>query len=224
MRIALHHVQPPQAARLTQALRFAGHEVTPFEGVHALLVAAGGRTVELVAASAGALARHEPRRELADLRSAGIPVLAFGGLDDGDALTALAPDDYLLEPFRDEELALRATVLARRTRGQQLSKQLEAPPNELRADTREILLHGRPVELTAREFELALFLFRRMGLRVARSEIAEQVWGRLPHATSRTLDAHISSLRRKLALDATNGYRLAAHYGHGYCLTPVTAK
>ena len=55
MRIALHHVQPPQSARLAQALRFAGHEVTAFEGVHALLVAAGGRTVELVAASAGAL-------------------------------------------------------------------------------------------------------------------------------------------------------------------------
>lgn len=100
---------------------------------------------------------------------------------------------------------------------------VRAGPYELRSQTREAFLHGAPVHLTAREFDLALHLFRNVGRRLTRPEIAAHVWGRVP-PESRTIDAHVSSLRRKLSLRPANGLRLAAHYGHGYCLTAVSAR
>ncbi len=223
MRIALHHTHATQAERLAEMLRFDGHAVSVFESLHGLVAAPDARHFELIASSAGALARHEPRREIASLRSSGASLLAIAGLEDAQALAALQADDFVLEPCCPEELALRLQILAHRARLDAPSLKLAAPPYEFRADTREALLHGRPVMLTSREFELALFLFRRLGHSVGRSEIAEQVWGQVPHAASRTLDAHVSSLRRKLVLEPANGYRLRAHYGRGYCLTSVSS-
>jgi len=223
MRIAFLHADPLQAGRLAETLRFAGHEVVVFEGLHAFAASLLREPFDLLAAPAGALARHQPAVALAAMRAKGVQLLAIADLDDADALGALPIDDFVMASCSSEELALRVAVLERRTRG---SSDLEvaAPPYEFRAGTREALLHGRPVQLTAREFELAIFLFRRLGRRVPRNEIAREVWGHIPHAASRTLDAHVSSLRRKLVLEPANGYRLSAHYGHGYCLTPVTAR
>jgi DNA-binding response OmpR family regulator len=224
MRIAFLHNDPMQAGRLAETLRFTGHEVTVFAGLHDFIADRAGRGFELLAAPAGALARHSPAAEIATLRAEGIQVLALASIGDGDTVAALPADDYVLDPCSTEEMALRIAVLARRARSGPAALQLAAPPYEFRADTREALLHGRPVHLTTREFELALFLFRRLGRRVDRSEIAQQVWGRAHSAESRTLDAHVSSLRRKLSLEPANGYRLSAHYGHGYCLSPVSAQ
>jgi len=224
MRIAFHHTDPLQGGRLAETLRFSGHEVTAFEGLHPFLDAPGARGFEMLVAPAGVIARHSPATQIAALRTHGVQVLALAALEDGDALAALPCDDFVLAPCSTEELALRIDVLGKRARTAPADAQLAAPPYEFRADTREVLLHGHPVHLTAREFELALYLFRRLGRRLTRNEISEEVWGRLPHAASRTLDAHVSSIRRKLSLEPGNGYRLSAHYGHGYCLTPVSAR
>lgn len=224
MRIAFHHTDPLQGGRLAETLRFSGHDVTAFEGLHPFLAAPDARAYEMLVAPAGAIARHVPGTAIPAIRAQGLQVLALAGIEDGDALATLPCDDFVLAPCSTEELALRIDVLGRRSRGASTELQVAAPPYEFRADTREALLHGRPVHLTAREFELALYLFRRLGRRLTRNEIAEEVWGRLPHAESRTLDAHVSSLRRKLALEPVNGYRLSAHYGHGYCLTPVSVR
>ena len=221
MRIALCHPHPDPLERLAEALRFGAHEVTPFADLQPLFATPFARRFDLLVASAGALWRHEPRRGLAALRTAHVPVLALASAADADALASIDVDGYLLEPFGAEELALRIDVLGRRARLGAPSLQLAAPPYEFHADRREASLHGLPVHLTAREFELALYFFRRVGRRVARDEIAEQVWGRLPHAESRTLDAHVSNLRRKLVLEPRNGYQLSAQYGRGYCLQPV---
>jgi two-component system response regulator RegX3 len=224
MRIAFHHTDPLQGGRMAEILRFSGHEVTVFEGLHPFLDTPGARGFEVLVAPAGAIARHAPPTEIAAIRAQGVQVLALAALEDGDALAALPCDDFVLAPCSSEELSLRIDVLGQRARIAPAELPIDAPPYEFRADTREVLLHGRPVHLTAREFELALYLFRRMGRRLTRNEIAEEVWGRLPHAESRTLDAHVSSIRRKLSLEPVNGYRLCAHYGHGYCLTPVSAR
>ena len=224
MRIAFHCTDPLQGGRLAETLRFSGHEVTAFEGLHPFLAAPAARDFEVLVAPAGAIARHVPATAIATIRAQGVQVLALAALEDGDSLAALACDDFVLSPCSAEELSLRIDVLGKRARMAPEETHVAAPPYEFRADTREVLLHGRPVHLTAREFELAIYLFRRMGRRLTRNEISEEVWGRVPHAESRTLDAHVSSIRRKLSLEPENGYRLCAHYGHGYCLTSVSAR
>jgi len=86
----------------------------------------------------------------------------------------------------------------------------------------EAYLNENPVRLTARELDLALYFFRRIGRPLARQDIARAVWGHEAGILSRTLDAHVSKLRRKLALGTANGFRLAGLYGVGYRLEPAS--
>jgi DNA-binding response OmpR family regulator len=86
----------------------------------------------------------------------------------------------------------------------------------------EAYFNERPVRLTARELDLALYFFRRIGRPLARRDIALAVWGHDAGILSRTLDAHVSKLRRKLALRTANGFRLAGLYGVGYRLEPAS--
>lgn len=74
------------------------------------------------------------------------------------------------------------------------------------------------VELTQKEFDLALLLFTNLGKALPRHEIFETVWGRELGFKSRTLDTHIARIRRRLGLTPENGFRLTSIYGFGYRL------
>ncbi len=81
---------------------------------------------------------------------------------------------------------------------------------------------GEPVALTAKEFGLALLLFRNVHRALSRGHILEAIWGRNPDLPTRTLDMHISRIRSKLELRPQNGYRLAPVYSYGYRLERLT--
>lgn len=83
---------------------------------------------------------------------------------------------------------------------------------------------GKPVQLTAKEFALALMLFRNLNRTLSRSYIFEALWGANPDLQTRTLDAHISKVRTKLQLRACNGFRLVPVYGYGYRLEAMAEK
>ncbi len=74
------------------------------------------------------------------------------------------------------------------------------------------------VATTAKEFHLALLLFRNIHRSLSRAHILEAVWGRNPDLPTRTLDAHISLVRGKLGLRPENGLRLSSVYSFGYRL------
>ena len=81
-----------------------------------------------------------------------------------------------------------------------------------------IALNGNIVELAPKEYELALLFFRNPGRLFSRDVLSMSVWNRDIPATSRTLDTHLSNIRRKLALHPENGVRLHASYALGYRL------
>lgn len=81
-----------------------------------------------------------------------------------------------------------------------------------------VTVGGRPVALTAKEFGLALLLFRNLGRPLSRGHIMESVWGRMPDVPTRTLDAHVSQVRKRLGLRPEHGFRLSSVYGFGYLL------
>lgn len=127
-------------------------------------------------------------------------------------------DDYLVKPIRQAELVARVAAIFRRAAGGKADEDaVDASPYVLDPATNTATLNGEEMALTNREFALAMFLFRNPGKMLSRAHILEAIWGIENTAVStRTVDTHISRLRRKLKLGADNGWTLSAIYQHGY--------
>ena len=133
--------------------------------------------------------------------------------------------DYMTTPVRRQEFLARLEAVTRRNRA--LPSAFEPfKVNDLKIDraSRRIFLKGLPVELSAKEFDLAVFLLTNVGWLLARTSIKHAVWGKDIALNSRTLDTHMSRVRRKLQLTEDNGWRLTALYRRGYRLERVTIR
>ena len=132
-------------------------------------------------------------------------------------------DDYLVKPVRQAELVARVAAVLRRTTGARPEQdELNVSPYSLNLVNKTVSLNGEPVALTNREFELALFLFRNAGKMVSRGHLLEAIWGIENQAVStRTVDTHVSRLRKKLRLSEEHGWVLASIYQHGYRMEKV---
>jgi DNA-binding response OmpR family regulator len=124
-------------------------------------------------------------------------------------------DDYVIKPAKFFELIARIEGLARRSRA--------APPSELKLGAyeinqqdREIRLHGKAVELTQKEYELACYMFQHPARLLSRVHLLEAIWGLQAEIDTRTVDTHVSRLRRKLKIVPENGWEIISIYGYGY--------
>jgi len=139
---------------------------------------------------------------------------------ENDAVDALSKgaDDYVRKPLRHGEFLARIRALGRRSEMRNLS---DIRPFEIDIENCTIALRGKTIKLTAREFEMALFLFQRRDQLVSRNHILESIWGNDRLLLSRTVDTHISRLRKKLELDGGSGWRLISVYRRGYSLQKI---
>jgi DNA-binding response OmpR family regulator len=128
-------------------------------------------------------------------------------------------DEYVVKPIQPAALIARIEAMCRRL--------FPKPPltgperfGDYAFDARmgTATAGGESVQLTAKEFALALMLFRNLNRTLSRSYIFEALWGANPDLQTRTLDAHISKVRTKLGLRGSNGFRLIPVYAHGYRL------
>lgn len=128
-------------------------------------------------------------------------------------------DDYVVKPAKRQELLARvAAVLRRHGVDGDNAGLLALPPYHVDSKRRRIAFNESDIELTPREFDLATFLFRRHGRIVSRDSLLENVWNMSSAVSTRTVDTHISRLRKKLELNGEHGWRLSAIYQHGYRL------
>jgi DNA-binding response OmpR family regulator len=152
-------------------------------------------------------------------------MLATVRQEERDIVKALeaGADDYLVKPVRRRELIARLNAIVRRAGNPTAEAEIfRAAPYTMDLRHQTVRLHGEPIALTNREFDLAMFLFRHADRAVSRSHILESVWGiDDSEVTTRTVDTHISRLRRKLRLGEENGWKLSAIYQHGYRLEQV---
>lgn len=125
-------------------------------------------------------------------------------------------DDYLTKPVNREIMLARVKALVRRHTNRRDT--LDVAPFQLLKESKSLLMDGNPVELTDKEFQLAWMLFSNIGRLLSRDHLLESIWGFGPGLMTRTVDTHISRLRRKLALTPENGWRLKAVYHQGYRL------
>jgi DNA-binding response OmpR family regulator len=133
-------------------------------------------------------------------------------------------DDYIVKPPRKQELLARVHALLRRAYPREDEKLLSFPPFEIDKQRSEIRRDGVKVELTPKEFELAVVLFRNMGRLMSRGHLQELVWARSGELTTRTVDTHVSQVRKKLDLRPETGYRVVPIYNYGYRLEQFSAN
>ncbi len=148
-----------------------------------------------------------------------IMLTARGDEDDRVLGLELGADDYLTKPFSPRELTARVRTVLRRSRSPLAVPTSTAPLRagdvELDPRAHEVRLRGRPVSLTAREFDLLSFLLRHPGQAFRREELLEQVWGYTFGDTS-TVTVHVRRLREKIEREPADPQMIRTVWGVGY--------
>jgi two-component system response regulator CpxR len=143
--------------------------------------------------------------------------------DDLDRIVGLeiGADDYLPKPFNPRELVARINAVLRRARpqereGREAGGRLTVGDIELETGTRAVRRAGEMVELTVVEYDLLYALLRSAGLIVTREELAKEVLGRSLSPFDRSIDMHVSHLRKKLGHRVEGVERIKTIRGVGY--------
>jgi DNA-binding response OmpR family regulator len=135
----------------------------------------------------------------------------------------LGADDYVVKPFSPRELVARVRSVLRRTRGGTDAAQptrLWAGDLMIDPATREVEVDGRVVSLTAREFELLLFLARHPRQVFTRGQLLQRVWEYTWLGDTSTVTVHIRRLREKVEDNPSDPRRIQTVYGVGYRFVP----
>jgi DNA-binding response OmpR family regulator len=145
--------------------------------------------------------------------------------DDVDRIVGLelGADDYLSKPFNPRELVARIRAILRRASSRSprggVPDELNVGPITLNSGTRQVHVAEKPVALTGAEFRVLELLMRSAGQVISRDSMTEQALGRKLAAYDRSIDTHISNLRRKLELEAGKNPEIKNVRGSGYTLT-----
>lgn len=223
MRFGLLEDDPLQSEMLATWLREAGHDVHCFATARDFMRIAARESFDffLLDSVLPDHSGHEVLQWLRKDRSNDTPAVFVTARDAEDEVVAGltgGADDYIVKPVRRGELLARVEAVMRRGRPQGTEPVLEAGPYRFDIAHKAAQLDGQPVDLTDKEFDLAVFLFRNLGRLVSRGHLLEAVWGRNPSLATRTVDTHVSRVRTKLELRPERGFRLAPAYNFGYRL------
>ncbi len=125
-------------------------------------------------------------------------------------------DDYLTKPYNLSELSARIYALLRRIQIND-TKILEYPPVKIDTTAQIAYLNGEDTLLTPKEYKLLLILVKNMGRPINSSMLYKKLWGIEAEEGLKTIQVHISSIRKKLKMDADSAAQIKTVRNVGYC-------
>lgn len=228
MRIVVLEDDRDQADLLRAWLEEAGHQVTIHADGTAFIKAYTQDSYDLVLLDwvVPNTSGIEVLRHLRDHMDTLVPVVFITQREaEADIVMALeaGADDYMTKPVRQFETMARVNAIARRVGfgDENTAEAYDYPPYKIDTKLRSVLLNDVAVEMTQKEYELTLFLFKNVGRVISRGHLLEMVWGTSSKLNTRTVDTHVSRLRTKLELDAQKDWQLTSVYRHGYRLENI---
>jgi DNA-binding response OmpR family regulator len=226
-RILVVDDEPEIVRGLTDNLRFEGHEtLVATNGSDAIaVVASEAPDLVLLDVMMPVMSGWDVAKELRR-RGLDVPIImltARGEEADRVLGLELGADDYVTKPFSAREVAARIRAVLRRADDGPAAEQRDEAPVEvggLAVDDarRTATLAGEPLELSRKEFDVLLLLAREAGRVVTRERLLEEVWDTTWFGSSKTLDVHVSGIRRKLGDDPAAPRYLHTVRGVGFRL------
>lgn len=225
MRVAIADQDPQTARGLKQFVEEMGH--------NAIVFTSGGQLITQLQRDVFDLLilgwRLSDRTGLEVLRSttnnvptAPLILMVNDSGNNEDAAAALhgGADDYVVLPLDSEILRARIAALLRRSGGKDLPANAPQRFGPYYFDPKQscVELNNQKVELTAKEFALAILFFRNAERALSRPYLSQIIWNKIAGLPSRTLDMHVSRIRSKLRLGPENGFRIVTIFGYGYRL------
>jgi DNA-binding response OmpR family regulator len=151
-----------------------------------------------------------------------VPIIMLTARDDEADRVAgleLGADDYVTKPFSPRELVARVRAVLRRQLRDTAAETLHAGELELDLPRMRVTVAGRPVDLTATEFQLLAAMARQPGRIFTRAQLLDAIHGVAFESYERAVDAHVKNIRRKLEPNPRQPRYLLTVYGVGYKLT-----
>jgi two-component system response regulator RegX3 len=147
-----------------------------------------------------------------------LPIIVVTGRDDESTVVKAllgGADDYLVKPPKPMELLARLEAVTRRSKSQ-APTMLRVGRYCMDLQAHQIALQDEIIQTTQKEFDLALYFFQHHGKLLSRDHLLNKIWGISADIDTRTVDTHVSRLRKKLLLDGSQGCKLTPIYGYGY--------
>ena len=219
-RILIVDDEPEMVRGIQDNLRFEGYDTSAaYDGEEALRrAAADGPDLVLLDVMMPKVSGWDVCRELRR-RGIDVPVImltARGEEDDRVRGLELGADDYIAKPFALRELLARVRAVLRRPGPRQKFEEFAFGDARIHRGARRVFKAGAELRLTRKEFDLLVYLVEHRGEVVTRDRLLDEVWGYERFPTTRTVDAHILRLRRKLERDPDRPVWIETVHGHGY--------
>ncbi len=154
-----------------------------------------------------------------------VPVIvATARSEDRDVIRTLdaGADDYLVKPFSVEQLEARVRAVLRRSSAESAAPQIVVGDLRIDQSSRVATLDGVLLQLSPKEFDLLVYLAERVDVVVSKRQLMAEVWRQPYGGSDKTVDVHISWLRKKLGENAADSRYLETVYGVGIKLVDPT--